>query len=222
MKKSSLIALICGFIAIAITVISYLLIFDSIFSNTIQWVSLVFLIIAEIITILKTMLTKNIVSKSSIFTSGVHIATVLLLTSIFVNLFPHNIKAYILINILILCILAIADLLIFYFAKNISANNKKLAQSQGAIEACYIKAQRLSVIYAQSEYKNDLIEIAELIKHSDNSELTNDEADIINKLEELENQLKNNNEGIPALITDIKNAINMRTIKIKSIKKGGY
>ena len=44
----------------------------------------------------------------------------------------------------------------------------------------------------------------------------------MNKLEALENQLKDGNEDIPTLITDVKNAIKMRTIKIKSIKRGGY
>ena len=103
-----------------------------------------------------------------------------------------------------------------------SASNKKLAQSQGVMDACYAKAQGLVVIYGQSDYKKDLVEITELIKYSDNSELTDDEAVILSKLGDLEAQLKEGNENIPALITEIKNAINLRTIKMKSIKRGGY
>ena len=222
MKSSRLTALICGLIAIAITVISYLLIFDDILAVAIRWVSLMLLIVAEIIAISKATLTRTIISKSSIFTSGAHIAAVIITTIIFVAFFPLSIKSYLLINALALCLLISADLLIFHFSKSTSASNKKLAQSQGVMDACYVKAQGLTVIYAQSEHKNALIEIAELIKYSDNSELTNDEADIMNKLEALENQLKEDGEGIPALITEIKNTINMRTIKIKSMKRGGY
>ena len=90
------------------------------------------------------------------------------------------------------------------------------------MDACYAKARGLIVVYGQSEYKKDLIEISELIKYSDNSELTDDEPAIMGKLGELESQLKENGENISALISEIKNIINLRTIKIKSIKRGGY
>ena len=90
------------------------------------------------------------------------------------------------------------------------------------MDACYAKVQGLVVVYGQSEYKKDLIEISELIKYSDNSELTDDEPTIMGKLGELEAQLKENGENISALISEIKNIINLRTIKMKSIKRGGY
>jgi hypothetical protein len=38
----------------------------------------------------------------------------------------------------------------------------------------------------------------------------------------LEAQFKENGENISALISEIKNIINLRTIKMKSIKRGGY
>ena len=103
-----------------------------------------------------------------------------------------------------------------------SASNKKLKQSQSVMDACYTKAQGLVAVYGQSEFKADLVAITELIKYSDNSELTDDEATIMAKLEELETQLKEGGEGVPSLITEIKNVINLRTIKMKSIKRGGY
>ena len=42
------------------------------------------------------------------------------------------------------------------------------------------------------------------------------------KLEELETQLKEDTESIPVLITEIKNALSLRTVKMKNIKRGGY
>ena len=90
------------------------------------------------------------------------------------------------------------------------------------MDACYAKAQGLVIVYGQSEYKKDLIEISELIKYSDNSGLTDAEPTIMGKLEELEVQLKENGANISALISEIKNIIYLRSIKMKSIKRGGY
>ena len=223
MKSAKLTTLICGSIAIIATVIFYFLFFDDIFTLSIRWISLTFLLVSEVIGIIKVLLLKkDITTQTSILTSCAHFLAVLIISILFINLFPLNLKNYILLNVLMLCALATVDLFILHFGKNMSASNKKLALFQGVMDTCYAKAQGLVVIYGQSNYKNDLIEIAELIKYSDNSELTDDEATIMGKLDELEAQLKEDNENIPSLITETKNAINLRSVKMKSIKKGGY
>lgn len=223
MKNSKLTILIAGLIFIAATVVFYLLTFDNIFTIPMRWVSLLFLLITEFIGTIKALfVNKNIITQASTFTSGAHLVAVLILSIVFVNFFPLALKTYILLNILMLCVLAALDLFILHFAKNASASDKKLAQSQGVMNACYAKAQELVVVYGNTDYSNDLNDIAELIKYSDNSELTDDEIAIMNKLGELEAQLKDNGENISVLIAEIKNAINLRTIKIKSIKRGGY
>ncbi len=223
MKNAKLTTLICGLISISATVIFYLLAFDNIFAIPMRWVSLMLLLVTEVIGTLKAIfVNKNIITQASIFTSVAHLVVVLVISIVFVNFFPLALKTYILLNILLLCAMAAVDLFVFHFGKNISASNKKLAQSQSVMDACYAKAQELVVVYGQNEYKKDLIEISELIKYSDNSDLTDDEPTIMEKLGELEAQLKENGENISALISEIKNIINLRTIKMKSIKRGGY
>ena len=223
MKNSKLTTLICGLIAIAATVIFYLLTFDSIFTIPMRWVSLMFLLITECIGTLKALFVqKNIITQASVFTSGSHLVAVLILSIVFVNFFPLALKTYILLNILMLCALAAVDLFLLHFGKNMSASNKKLKQSQSVMDACYAKAQGLVAVYGQSMYKDDLVAITELIKYSDNSELTDDETTILAKLGELEAQLKDGGEGVPNLIIEIKNVINLRSIKMKSLKRGGY
>lgn len=223
MKNSKLTVLIVGLISIAATVIFYLLTFDNIFNIPMRWVSLLFLVLAECIGVSKALLIKqSIITQATTFTSVAHLVAVLVLSIVFVNVFPIALKTYTLLNILVLCALAAIDLFILHFTKNASASDKKLAQSQSVLDACCAKAQNLVVVYGNSDYKKDLNEIVELIKYSDNSELTLDEAVIMNKLGELETQFKENSENIPALISEIKNAINARTTEIKSIKRGGY
>ena len=223
MKNSKLTTLICGLIAIAATVIFYLLTFDNIFTIPMRWVSLMFLLITECIGTLKALFVqKNIITQASVFTSGAHLVAVLILSIVFVNFFPLALKTYILLSVLMLCALAAVDLFILHFGKNMSASNKKLKQSQSVMDACYAKAQGLVAVYGQSMHKDDLVAISELIKYSDNSELTDDEATILAKLGELEAQLKDGGESVPDLIIEIKNVINLRSIKMKSLKRGGY
>ncbi len=223
MKNAKLTILISGLISIAATVIFYLLTFDNIFTIPMRWVSLMFLLITECIGTLKALIVKhNIITQAITFTSIFHLAAVLLLSIVFVNFLPLALKTYILLNVLMLCVLAIADIFILHFSETASASDKKLAQSQGVMNACYSKVQGMMVEFADSEYKKDLAEIAELIRYSDNSELTDDEAAILGKLGELETFLKESSKNIPALITEIKNALNIRTIKMQSIKRGGY
>ena len=90
------------------------------------------------------------------------------------------------------------------------------------MNACYIEAHKLVVLYEKGAYGKDLIDIAELIKYSDNSDLTGDESIIISKLEELASELQEDGEKITSLVSEIKNIIKIRTEKIKNIKRGGY
>lgn len=223
MKNAKLTALICGLISIAATVIFYLFTFDHIFTIPMRWMSLMFLLIAEVIGTLKAMfVNKNMITQASILISIAHLAVVLVISIVFVNFLPLAFKTYLLVNILLLCALAAADLFVLHFGKNVSASNKRLAQSQSVMDACFVKVQGLVVVYGQSGYQKDLIEISELIQYSDNSELTGDESAIMGKLGEIEAQLKENGDNIPALISELKNIIHLRTIKMKSIKRGGY
>ncbi len=108
LNKSKHIALVCGATSIAVTIIFYLLTFDSIFTVPMRWVSLMFLILAEAIATIKTFTVKRtIFGISNIVTSIVHVIVVLMLSIVFVNLFPLMIKKYILLNILALCILLV-------------------------------------------------------------------------------------------------------------------
>jgi len=223
MKNAKLTTLICGLISIAATIVFYLFTFDSIFTVPMRWVSLLFLLIAEVIGTFKAIFVKqNMITQASIYISVAHLIAVLGISIVFVNFFPFSLKTYILINILLLCALLSADLFILHFGKNASASNKILAQSQAVMDECYAKAQRLVISYGQSDYKKELVAIAESIKYSDNSELTGDEVIVMNKLGELEMQLNDGGDNITALITEVKSTIDLRNVKMKSLKRGGY
>ena len=223
LSKSKYIALICGAVSVAVTVIFYLLTFDNIFTVPMRWLSLMFIILAEAIATAKAFTIKrNIFGVANIVTSIVHVIAILMLSIIFVNIFPLLIKKYILFNILALCVLLAADIIIIFFNNRVTTQNSKLDESQSVMLCCVEKAAFLCVEFGSTDYKKDLEEIVELLRYSDNSCLTQDEMTIMNKLDEVQLLLKDNDEGIAEKIIEIKNAIKMRSIKVKSAKRGSY
>ena len=223
LKSSKISTLICGATAIAATVIFYLMIFDDIFTSPMIWVSLLFLILAESIGITKALfIKKTIFGVSNITTSLFHLGIVSVMSIIFVNISSSHVKAYILLNVLMLCLLLIVDVVIIYFAGYVGAKNKSLAESQSLIDTLCSKAKELMVMYKETSYKKDLEEISELLMYSDNSALSTDEVEILNKLEELQTLLSENNKGTPQKISEVKNVIKLRSLKIKSNKRGSY
>lgn len=223
MSKSKYIALICGAVSVAVTVIFYLLVFDNIFTIAMRWISLLFLILAEtIFTVKAFFIDRTIFGVSNIVASIMHIVFVLMLSIVFVNLFPLSIKRYILLNILALCVLLVVDIVIQYFANRIEKCNKKLDESKSVIGCCIEKSNALCVEFGDTIHKNDLEEIVELLKYSDNSSLSQDEINIMNMLDELNRLLAGNDDGIIEKINEVKNAIKLRSIKVAGTKRGSY
>lgn len=223
LNKSKHMALICGAVSIAVTVMFYLLTFDNIFTIPMRWVSLLSLIFAELIGTFKAFTVKRtIFGVANIVTSITYIVAVLAISIIFVNIFPLLIKKYILLNILALCVLLVVDVVIVYFSNRVATQNSKLSESQSVMGCCVEKAASLCVEFYSTDYKKDLEEIVELLKYSDNSCLTQDEMNILNNLEEVQQLLKDNADGISEKIIEIKNTIKSRSIKVKSSKRGSY
>lgn len=223
LKNSKAITLICGATSIVATIIFYLLTFDNIFTIPMRWVSLVFLLIAEIIGTVKALsIKKSIFGVANITVSLFHLVIVLVLSIIFVNIFPFSIKSYILLNLLALGIMLAVDVIIIYFGGYIGNKNKTLAENQAVINGLYTKAESLAIEYKQSNYSKDLDEISEMLKYSDNSALSNDEIAILNELEELQKLLSADDDGISQKISDIKNTIKLRSLKVQGAKRGSY
>lgn len=223
LKKSKTVALICGGISVAATVIFYLLTFDNIFTIPMRYVSLMLLIFVECIGTVKALnVRKSIFGVTNILTSFIHLAFVLVMSVIFVNAFPLLLKKYILWNILLLCALFVVDIIIVCFEKYVDEKNNALSESCEVIDGLSIKAKALMREYGESSYKKDLDEISELLAYSDNSVLSNDEAVISDKLDELRNLLDVSDDRLPQKISELKNIIKLRALKIKKTKRGNY
>lgn len=223
LKNSKAITLICGATSIVATIIFYLLTFDNIFTIPMRWISLMFLIFVEGIGTIKALcIKKSIFGVANIIASLFHLGIVLVMSIIFVNIFPLLIKAYILLNLLALGVMLAVDVIIIYFGEYIGTKNKVLSENQVVVDSLYTTAKGLAIEYRENTYSKDLDELSELLKYSDNSALSNDEVIILEMFEELRKLLSDNDESIPQKILDIKNAIKLRSLKIKSTKRGNY
>ena len=61
-----------------------------------------------------------------------------------------------------------------------------------------------------------------LLKYSDNSSLTGDEAIIMDQLGEVELMLKKDDDHIGQKLTELKDSIKLRSIKVAGTKRGKY
>ncbi len=224
LNKSKYVALICGAVSIGVTVIFYLMAFNNIFTVPMRWTSLVFLILSECIFTIKAFIVKRtIFNISNVVTSSIHIIFVLMISVLFVNLFPLFIKKYVLLNVLALCVLLVVDVTIVYFGNYVAMHNTELGESQSVMQCCMEKAVSLHAKYGDTDYKKSLQEIVELLKYSDNSCLSDDEITIMNKLDEVEQLLvEDDADAIDGKLSDIKNVIKLRSIKVAGAKRGKY
>lgn len=188
-----------------------------------RWLSLMFLVFSEAIGTVKAFYIKRtIFDIATLITSGLHIGLVLLFSIIFVNIFPLLIKNYILVNVFVLCILGIVDVMILHFSKRVSTVNHRLNENQFVMRRCIEKADVLLVKFRETCYMNDLYEIVELLKYSDNSSFSQDEIAIMEKLDELNNLTNDNADEINEKIIELQNLIKLRSLKVTSTKYGSY
>lgn len=220
LKNSKYITLICGCISVAVTIIFYLLTFNSIFTVPIRWISLMFLIFSEILGTFKAVsVKKSIFGVSSISASLIHLGMVLVMSVIFVNLFPFFIKTYVLLNMLLLCALLAIDVTVYYFGNRTDEKNRVFTENQSTTLSLCTAAEELSAEFCNTEYIKDLNEICELLKYSDIGK-THDEGEIFVKFEELKKELSSEDEKAKQTISELKNAIKIRSLKIKNSKRG--
>ncbi len=222
-KKSRCIVFICGLMLLLITIISSDLIFENAFEEDIVLYSLLFTILVEIIGIIKAIvLEKTIISFVNIFISFVHFLTTIICSGIFIYKYPDEIHKYILLNVIAICIYSVIDIIIVYFSNRVMSKQGNLYNNQSILRACVEEITRLEIEFDDSVYKKDFEKISEMLRFTDNSSLSGDEAEILNDLKKLRTLLKTDSEYTAETIEKVKNLIRFRSEKIRNIKYGKH
>lgn len=125
-KNSELTIFISCCLAMIITLLFYLLVFDNIFAIPMRWLSLLFLLMIEVAGTVKALkIDRNIFGVTNIIVSLIHILVVFGLSLLFVNLLPLLIKQYVLLNMLLFAVVAAIDIVLLYFGARAKESNEK-------------------------------------------------------------------------------------------------
>ncbi len=221
-KNSSMTVLLCGLIAMIVTILFYMLAFDNIFTLPMRWLSLLFLLIVEVIGIVKALkFNRSVLGVTTIVISLIHLSAVFVISIIFVNLLPFLIKQYVLLNLLLIAVIAIVDILILYFNNRAKESNQKYSNASAVIDECLITAEKILIEIETLEYKDDIHKVVEMLRYSNRNELCGTEGDILTRLEELHNLIRTDGSSdIKDRIKELQNMIKLRSIHTK--KKGKF
>lgn len=225
--KKKFIPILLGILCLLITVLIYALVFDSIFAVTVRWVSLGFLMLAEILLILKYVLgNRSIIMGAQNIISAFHILAVIVVSVLYFIINDTALRSFVLINVVLLLLVAIGDLLILYADKRVNASNRTLAKNQGVIADCAAAMERIIAENPSSGLAKELNALIEAIKYSDNTVLSGDEGAIMDKLAVLANEMKSADDEAQTrareTLDEIKTLIANRNIYVKQNKRGAF
>lgn len=107
-----------GTIGIFITLLMYFLFVERLFEVPVKWLSMIFVLLSELIAVIKGMIIKKGIISVARLTTGVLAFILTVLTAVlFVNMFIESIKGFIFMNALFLALEAIVDTLLEYLSK---------------------------------------------------------------------------------------------------------
>ena len=226
-NKPKSIAVISCLLVMLSTILAFYLLFENLFEVKIQWLSLLFLLLSEIIVTVKFLLIRKqaIIAGTHITSSIIHVIITFLVLTLFMLFYDKSIKPFVLINIVLVSVLIISDLLIYYTDYRMTKNGNKQLDSQNTFYRCLTRIQQLSTRHKNTSFYADLCKIEELLRYSDNSTITGDEAKIEAMISELSLLLDDECSAsslVYAKANTLMTTIQERTAQMKVIKRGRY
>lgn len=219
-KNSTITVLICGLAAMFATVVFYLLAFDNIFTIPMRWLSMTGLLIVEIIGTVKALtVSRNILGVAQMVTGALHLGATLVLSVVFVNLFPLLIKEYILLSILLLIVVAVVDILLHYFNGKSKTVSNSYAASASVIELCETKARQIWAENKDAAFGSQLETIVEMLTYANKAVEAPNDGDLVAQIDELGVLIANNeSDNAAEKAKQIQNTLKLR---IELTKKTG-
>lgn len=217
------IGIVCGLLAIFTTILFYLMTFHSILTLPIRWVSLLFLLAAEIIGTVKAYsFRRSILGVANLTTSLIHLGYVIVTSVVFLRIFPVLLVRYILMNVVALCVLTVTDVALLYGGEHIEASNRKMEKAKNGMGLVREKAESMRIEYGDTEFGKELEGVVEALRYSDDTVLTEDEVEILQRLDRVDRMIENREAGVHEELRRIRNAIDLRSVKVAGTKRGSY
>lgn len=202
------------------TVVFYLLAFDNIFTIPMRWLSLTGLLLVEIVGTVKALtVNRNILGVAQIVTGGLHLAATLVLSIVFVNLFPLLIKEYILLSILMFIVVAVVDVLLVYFNGKSQNAAQNYVASASVIDLCEAKVRQLWIENKEAAFGSQLKAIVEMLTYANKAVASTNDRELVAKIEELSVLISNNEiDKVSEVAKQIQNTLKLR---VELTKKTG-
>lgn len=178
------------------------------------------LLIVEIIGTAKALtVERNIFGVTQIITGVFHLLATLVLSIVFVNLFPLLIKEYILLTLLMLIIVAVVDVLLLHFAKKSNVSARKHFEAEAVIAECEAKVRRLLIENRGTIFASQLESIVEMLTYANRGMINDDDRKLKDKIEEVESLIAcNEEEKALEIIKQVQNSLKYR---VEVTKKTG-
>lgn len=195
-NQTAVVLAVCLGVDLTVSVLYYFLTSRSSIWTFMYWFSFICLMIAEAAGTVKAVMAKRtILGFANISTSIIHITIVFAVSVLFVYFFPKQIKAYILLNILGWAVMMLFDVSVYYFNHSAAEKSMKLSHSMDFMDACYVKVRNMGMEHKDSVYGKELNKISEIIKYSDYTLTADIENIFMEKLLELEQVLRDDDNG---------------------------
>lgn len=209
--------LISGLILIFITAIIYFIEFKNIINTSMVLASFLFVIIAEILTILIVLKTKREILRLSIVTTAVlYLLSTIVLALVVNNFMMLSLNSYIIVNIILIGITSVVIVNLNIFVIQVNEKNNKILEAEHLISECAEKIQYYINNFEYGEYKKELNNIYDDLRYSDISSKCGMESTLLKKIESISEY----EEDLSEYLKEIKVLIKERNLKLKNTKKG--
>lgn len=216
MKKIP-ISILCGIIAILVTVISYFVIIENVFAEIICFITLIGVVLAEVAVTALAYFSKGEPRKvSATIAASFMIPIAILLSIIYIVNFPKGYLQYIGYYFSAFSILLVISAIIWRFADNRTTSNEALQNAKANMLGLRKLVKCVMLKQNAEKFANELKEIEEKLHFSNDAVITATDANIRQLLIELENNIDNEDFDAVKHIKTISNEIDHRNIFTKN------
>jgi len=157
-------------------------------------------------------------------TLGLYFA-VTLVTVLLAGIFYDNVNLFILLEFSIIAIFSIILIAVFAFSRRISKSDSAIMAAKSFMETCEKRIQNLLVDASNSDYKQNLSTLYEIIRYSDKVGISSLDSQIETEIANLEAALRideRDAENIDSILARISTLIKQRKVEINQSKRGGF
>ena len=157
-------------------------------------------------------------------TLGLYFA-VTLITVLLAGIFYDNVNLFILLEFSIIVVFAIILIVVFAFSRRIGKSDNSIMAAKNFMETCEKRIQYLLVDARNSDYKQNLNSVYEIIRYSDKIGESSLDSQIETEIAHLEVALKTDErdiERINIILSNISSFVKQRKVDINQSKRGGF